>query len=239
MTLNPKLDPSCVLCLPFEEPDGSIAYDISNYGNHGTIYGATRTLGKLRKGLSFNGSTDYMEGNLVQPLSEFSIEAWVKPLRIPSTGADRYVFFGDLSGGKNVVFLSQHSNPNTAFYSSGYDSAGNYWSVSNIASQSKDSWMHFVITYKANVEVKAYLNGVFIKTGIVQGPISSTKFRIGRDNGGFYGNAVIDEVRIYSRALSAKEVYTHYIYGIQRLRQPRFPEFRKEIRRKLWPGAVV
>jgi hypothetical protein len=50
---------------------------------------------------------------------------------------------------------------------------------------------------------------------------------------------LIDEVRIYSRALSAREIYTHYIYGIQRLRAGRFPEFRKEVRRELWPTIRV
>ena len=37
MTLNPKLDSSCVLALSFGEESGNTAYDQSQYGNDGTI----------------------------------------------------------------------------------------------------------------------------------------------------------------------------------------------------------
>ncbi|MBW2672637.1 MAG: hypothetical protein JRD89_04365, partial [Deltaproteobacteria bacterium] len=45
----------------FEEEAGDTAHDISGEGNHGTIYGAQRTLGKVGRALAFDGTDDYVE----------------------------------------------------------------------------------------------------------------------------------------------------------------------------------
>jgi len=49
-----------VLWLDFLEPSGSVAYDKSGYGNHGTIYGAQRVRALGRYGLEFDGVDDYV-----------------------------------------------------------------------------------------------------------------------------------------------------------------------------------
>jgi len=50
-----------VLDLPFDEGEGSVAYDQSLYGNNGTIYGATWTRGRSGWALDFDGTDDYVE----------------------------------------------------------------------------------------------------------------------------------------------------------------------------------
>ena len=84
-----------VLYLPFDEGTGTIAYDLSGYGNNGTLYSSTTicsnpptsgcptwTDGKVGKALSFDGVDD----NLIIPhsttlnvTSTITIMAWIKP----------------------------------------------------------------------------------------------------------------------------------------------------------------
>jgi hypothetical protein len=85
--------------------------------------------------------------------------------------------------------------------------------------------------------------GYIYKNGVLQGsistatPLPATAYNVIIGNNptnvrDFYG--LIGEVRIYNRALSDKEIYTLYVYGIEKLRQPRFPEYRRQLRRRLW-----
>ena len=58
-----------------------------------------------------------------------------------------------------------------------------------------------------------YVNGV-LNDGTLSGQIPATQLNaavnvnIGRRTGGYYFNGIIDEVRIYNRALSAAEIQT-------------------------------
>jgi len=74
-------DVSQVLYLPFDYDDGSYARDRSGYGNHGVIYGAALTAGKIGLARSFDGTDDYVEvahDPSINPTKELTIAAWVK-----------------------------------------------------------------------------------------------------------------------------------------------------------------
>ena len=63
----------------FDEGDGYTVYDPVN-GNHGTIYGATRTKGIVGNALSFDGMDDYVsisDSPSLNP-SQFSLSLWAK-----------------------------------------------------------------------------------------------------------------------------------------------------------------
>jgi hypothetical protein len=57
-----------------------------------------------------------------------------------------------------------------------------------------------------------YVNGVQVATNSQSGTVSSiTSINIGRYSGsGYYVNGLIDDVRVYNRALSASEVAAIY-----------------------------
>ena len=58
---------------------GSTLYDKSGTGNHGTIYGATSTPGKIKQALQFGGD-DYVEvpdNSTLDITDEITIEAWI------------------------------------------------------------------------------------------------------------------------------------------------------------------
>jgi hypothetical protein len=239
MTLNPKLDPSCVLCLPFGEESGSTAYDQSLYGNHGTIYGATRVLGKIGKALSFDGIDDY--GAVpISPLfnmygKSYSVLFWLYTLDITTS------WQGLVTPSAWSCFPYIHLHPNRIYaYEAKAD--GTYvtlWSHALLPYLSLNTWYHVAVV--RDLSVNTYYLYVNAKLGDYEvNTAPDRNLNISLNMGYMPFKGLLDEVRVYNnRALSAKEILEHYVYGVQNLRRPRFPEFRKELRRELWPAAVV
>jgi len=239
MTLNPKLDPSCVLCFPFEESGGNIAYDQSNYGNNGTIYGATRTLGKIRNGLYFDGVDDWIQvpnSPSLQPSKQITIEMWASIP--PGIKTMPYLLhkFDNVSPYPGYAIML---NEDGATGHAGVWVGGGFY-VNGIT-DIRDGKFHHIAGGTDGSKTFLYLDGKLEKAVSQTPNLVSTKYlSIGPgDVLGQWFKGLIDEVRIYNRALSAKEIYTHYIYGLRKKIQPRFPEFRRELRRQIFPTIRV
>ena len=74
-----------------------------------------------------------------------------------------------------------------------------------------DVWNHYIVIYNNGVSARLYVNGVFhneiaTSLNLFSNPIGS----IGNWAGGNYWSGIIDDVRIYSRALTASEIQTLY-----------------------------
>ena len=86
----------------FDQGSGTIAYDSSGYNNHGTIYGASWTSGKVNGALSFDGLNDYVDcGNneTLDPTQGATIEAWVNFNQLPSAANHIMAIAGRSGGG--------------------------------------------------------------------------------------------------------------------------------------------
>src|SRR5262249_22755605 len=77
-----------------------------------------------------------------------------------------------------------------------------------------NTWYHVAGVYDVSARtLTIYINGV-LENGTLQGTVPTANLNaavnanIGRRTGGFYFNGIIDEVRIYNRALSASEIQT-------------------------------
>jgi hypothetical protein len=203
-TINPN--PGLVGWWRFDEGTGTTAGDSSGNGNDGTIYGASWVDGKYGKALSFDGINDY--GEIADSASlhiwsgDWSIGFWI--YRAVEGGQ---LFVKDIGAGSGYVKISAESltaltlglwdGANTKFYSV---------SISNL------EWTHFIITHKASTKTLTWF-----KNGVAQIPTTHTLVLSNINPLGtiLLGhkywwatrfNGIVDEVRVYNRALSATEI---------------------------------
>jgi hypothetical protein len=209
-------DPSLVLCLPFDEGSGTTAKDFSGYGNNGTLNGPTWVDGKYGKALSFDGVDDKVVGtvsNLINDATAHTVSAWVYLRGLPKTGvviANNGAWKGfslEFRTTWKVVWL--HGNGTNAWLE-----------LPSNTTFSANRWYHLAGVLKADRTVELYVNGVLDASSTI--PTYATypgaTWYIGRnmeaDN--LPINGVIDEVRVYNRALSAEEIKQQYLLGLPR-----------------------
>ena len=205
----------------FDEGSGSVVEDSSGNGNDGVIYGATWVEGKYGKALSFDGTDDYISQKSLfhNIVNTFTTELWVYPgavhqidsestSRTLGTSGQRYAIWpphGDASYGASNAGAGISIGTNGV---SVYEHAAHYMPPLLVHSGAISSWTHVVVVYE-NKQIKLYLNGNLIRTRTSPKEYVHPSGQIG---GGSYGyfNGIIDEVRIYNRALTAEEtLMTH------------------------------
>ena len=78
-----------------------------------------------------------------------------------------------------------------------------------------DTWYHVVLEWPSNNSAQIYVNGVFVAQTSGFGLNDITNENIGSFNNGgdSHWQGLVDEVRLYDRALSAKEIAHLYRLG--------------------------
>jgi hypothetical protein len=202
--VNGSLTDGLVGWWKFDEIDGSIAYDSSGNGNDGNLTnGPTWTEGKIGGALSFDGVDDYVNlGNVLS--SSYTKVAWVKKT---DTGTGNILSFGD----SHALWIK----------STGYLAVKHFYSGSVELKDDKlfsiNQWMHVCSTYEANTQEMSLLkNGsVIMSTSNVQELGSNIQVFAGKFKDWNSWTGLLDDVRIYDRALSAVEVKALYELGEQ------------------------
>ncbi|MEM4461104.1 MAG: LamG domain-containing protein [Nanopusillaceae archaeon] len=218
---------SLVLWLTFDEGSGTIAYDYSGNNNHGTIYNGTQVCagnstynttcpqwvdGVFGKALSFDGIDDYLEvynSSKLNPNDDgFTISFWINLSSYASPGAIITKRMGDFNG----YFIFVGDDNNLYFDWGGSDS--NRWNT-NYTPQ-LNSWL--LITLLQNSSGRfLYVNGVITSYTPNKGnsslAVSDSLLRIFSDTVDlrYFNGGMIDELRIYSRALSEEEIFSYYV----------------------------
>ncbi|MFH0908251.1 MAG: LamG-like jellyroll fold domain-containing protein [bacterium] len=195
----------------FSEASGA-ASDGSGNGNTGLVMGgAIRTVGKQGNGLKLDGTDDYVDCGTKSYLNldggSFSLSMWAK--------------FDDMSRGMGLIGKTGGFGVNQSlaitllsptklrfgFYCNDLDASGPF---------AIGQWYHLVFTYDAvSKERKIYVNGNQVARDISNGSLRDTagaRLEIGR-NYTWNSTAMkgaIDQVRIYSRALTAADVVLAY-----------------------------
>jgi hypothetical protein len=194
----------------FDEGTGSVASDSSENENTGTISGATWVDGKYGGALSFNGVNNYVNCGSASSLDlnqAVTVEAWVNPA---STNSYQAI----VDKGWDAAYTLMVTNVGT-FRFQIRDATGTY--RANSPPLTVGVWTHVVGTYNATTKsVKIYVNGVLQSSAEAQGAILSTAYPLNIGKAAQYGpafNGIIDEVRIYNRALSAAEIQTNFGAG--------------------------
>ncbi|UCC97872.1 MAG: LamG domain-containing protein, partial [Phycisphaerales bacterium] len=197
-------DPSLVGWWKFDDGSGNIAKDSSGNGNDGTLNGGAQWVeGQLGGAIEFNGSNSYVSAPHI-PLNSrsFTIAMWVNPVLY----TDQQVIFGQhQTGSQNLSIHFRLYGPNSGrvrmgFYSNDLDTSGNTIQENN--------WYHLTFWYDfENQNRRIYVNGAQEAEGSA-GPFLGTsgETRIGQWNNNQWFRGIIDDVRIYSRALTDSEI---------------------------------
>ena len=218
-----------------EGPDGVLlvtAKDGSSYNNNGTCSGAScpryvsdtpqaaigRGAGKFA--LSFDGANDYvnvMDSNNLDITSAITIEAWVNLTDVADNR--QIVAKNDTGSGANDPYaFAVNQTTGTAGGRIGNGIANN--SVVGTKKVADGVWHHVVFSYNANY-LYLYVDGVLDKTSAkTVTPLKNTaNLHIG-----FWSTiwspfkGLIDDIRIYERALTIGEIQKHYAEGLEKHR---------------------
>ena len=202
----------------FDEGSGITANDSSGNGNNGTLVnGPIWTPGEIAGALSFDGVDDYVSF-ASQAQSTISISAWVYAQATPGNVFPRII---DMPG--YVLFLAEPSNPKSnpaslGFLSRRSDGDGEWDTPAN--SMAYNSWNAVVYdSSSTSNNADLYINGVKQTISKINPPRGTQTSNEGE---GIIGNHIplnrgwdglIDELRIYNRALSAAEIVSLYDQG--------------------------
>jgi hypothetical protein len=203
------------------------AADESRYQNNGTISGATWTsAGRINSALQFDGIDDHVDcGNssALDITDNITIELWIKP-----EAAQEACWIG-VKGNYGVMAKADAGIPGNVWswqlrygspdncslgFQFNLNPGGSKW-VTVKQKLIPAQWYYVVGTFNGTT-IECYLNGVLKDTNqmsrIVLSEIrpSDAKLLIGEDGWHNMFNGTIDQVRIYRRALTAKEIILHY-----------------------------
>ncbi len=197
----------------FDEGSGAAVSDSSGNSHSGTISGATWTSsGKYGKALNFDGVNDRAEvadADALDLTSAGTVSAWVKPDDISSQWQGVVTKqHGTTNGAYSLDADSEHSRPQIAVQ----NPSANWYEARGTAALTNGAWTHLAGTWEGQ-NLKLYVNGALVRTLTMQGPVRSSTgvLRIGGTEafgGQDYFDGLIDEVRLYRRALSQTEIET-------------------------------
>ena len=211
--------PDLVAHYNFDEGTGAVLHDSSGYGNNGAIHSASWSgTGTSGGSLVFDGATSYVEIPGSDSLSfstGMTLEAWVNPAAVSggeviqqrSSRTDCFSLWSSWSGPLGELY------PQCPVWASGVAV------VQSLTPLSYNTWTHLAMTYDG-AALRLFINGVQVDSHPLEGTIDN-----GTDPNGAYPtyiggnpmplgpqdrssdfNGMIDEVRIYNRALSQTEI---------------------------------
>jgi prepilin-type N-terminal cleavage/methylation domain-containing protein len=224
---------NCVAYYDFNDTADGTLKDISGNNNTGTIHGAVSTTsltysgGNLGNALYFDGVDDYVTFGVAPTFNftdNFTVTAWVKLLTNGKTSQYHRILGQDYYSASSVRGFSLQVDPGNTYtrfsiYKGVAQGDTNWLSSAKFGYLPIGEWSFLTATFKRPF-LRTYLNGLLIQTSVYDYDmmVATSTFQIGRSawRPGDYLNEVIDEVRIYSTALTSAEIQQHYAEGLFR-----------------------
>ncbi|MBU2496446.1 MAG: LamG domain-containing protein [Nanoarchaeota archaeon] len=200
--------PIAVLNMPFEGGSNeTYTKDYSTKNNNGIVSGATwnSATGKIGGAYEFDGVNDYIEipySNSLATDNEMTAEAWVK--------------FDSVNGGR--IVLKSYYRGWLLTYTANKFSFGGYilgdtWRYASYSTiPTVNEWYYVVGTLKDNT-LKVYINGIKMGEYSTTAGFEPESYQVEIGNSIRWGesfNGTIDEVRIYSYALTPEQIKQRY-----------------------------
>lgn len=199
---------SLILYFSFDEVDGDTTIDHSLYGNDGEMMGDPKLAdGKFGKALQFNGESDWVEvphDEILTVDESVTVMAWINTERHQGPAAQRWQgIVAKSNGPRSYSFYTEF--PSECLHLS----VGGAGSVCN-GKVALDEWQHVVAQVDDGTH-RYWINGEnvgdFPGKPPPPGKADTASVLVGKTHEGnreFLG--LIDEVRIWNRALSEEEV---------------------------------
>jgi hypothetical protein len=184
--------------------------DWSGRANDGTLTNGPFWVASQGKyAMSFDGTNDYVQSTALPFINQNpkTLAAWVRV--DGGSGTDRFILSEDA---KTDFGLGSTLRVNSANVFRGWGQDAKYL-VDSTTSPVLGQWYHVALTYSgASGQNKMFVNGILENTvGVgVEDARSALPLQIGRwpATSSLYFNGLIDDVRIYNRALSPNEIRT-------------------------------
>lgn len=190
--------------------------------NNGTTNGAVAA--QDRKGnksgaMSFDGVDD----NIIIPGANlynenFTYSIWYKASELPSNGNAYYFIAFGSGGADHNLLLANYYGTSYGICGGSYNDPNNIHPHTLVVPGNEPSigtW-NFIVLTRDNENLKLYVNSKLLKTTSVNGTKPkyarnlTDALTIGSRAGQFFAKGVIDDVRIYNRALSENEITSLY-----------------------------
>jgi len=197
----------------FEDSSDSTTAVDSWGNNDSTIEGASYTTNSSvgETALHFDGADDRVTTNIEDSLDSFSWSVWIN--FEGSSGNEQPII--STRGSQKGGGIRERGNNEFDFYI--YDQNAGRFKSTSTSSSPTDVWIHLVGTLDTDGNVLLYENGTQVDSNSIGSYEKGNNYRIGQRADGS-NNAdkfpgIIDDVRVYSKALSATEVSNLYNSG--------------------------
>ncbi len=199
---------SLILYMSFDTIDGKNTIDHSKYENHGEMAGDPKHVnGKFGKALEFNGTTDWItipHDDTLTVDKDVTVMAWINPERIAGPGGAQWQ--GIIAKGNNPRSYSFYTETGKGCLHLSVGGAGSSCDGKVV----ENEWQHVAAQVDGNTH-RYWINGENVGEYGGKNPPpgkndAATAF-IGKTHEGsreFMG--LIDEVRVWNRALTEDEV---------------------------------
>jgi hypothetical protein len=201
-------DPDLAAYWKFDEGSGTTAFDSSGNGNDGVFVGDPQWVaGKFGGALEFNGD-DYINcgnGDSLQIQDEITIAFWFQVEAFSNT------WEGFLAKGDNSYRASRSGGTGNATHmgATGTTVGGGNGYFDGTIIVTGGQWHHYAATYDGAAG-KIYIDGVLDVTSPGTGQIAQSSYDLligeNQQATGRFLHGLMDEVRIYSRALTDSEI---------------------------------
>jgi hypothetical protein len=194
-------------------PFSGNAKDATPYSRSSTVTGAVLTTdrdGRASSAYSFSGSGQYIDAgaNPITGASPFTLAAWIDTSQVSRYSGALTI---GASGGGTSAYIG---TVNTAQVGTSNSIGGGFYGT-NVGSgiATTGQWVHVAMTFDGTTGTM-YVNGTATNTFPYTPALAGTYLRIGRigSDTTYDFSGSIDDVRLYSRALSAAEVLALYGY---------------------------
>jgi hypothetical protein len=193
--------------------DGTAADRVGT--NNGTLQnGVNYVLGEVRQAFNFDGVDGYVSvpDNPAWAFgtNDFTIELWADS---SSSANNQALLAYDAGGGTLNKWIFWLNSNNLQLHINGPGIGANYITSSSFT-RNNNQWYHIALT-RQGTTFTYFLNGSSLSTvsSSLSIPVAAAPLTIGKAEGGFYFNGLLDEVRIYNRTLSAAEIQAIYLAG--------------------------